>query len=169
MADFKKALMETLKLEGGYSDHKKDPGGKTNFGITEKTARNWGYKGAMKDLTLKEAGEIYKKGYWDKVKGDSLISQEVAQEAFDTAVNCGVGNASKFLQKAYNKLKKGSPLSEDGKIGPATVRAINSYNRANRIVKAANAEQARYYCELVEKNEKLEAFYFGWLDHRVEI
>ena len=116
MADFKKALMETLKLEGGYSDHRKDPGGKTNFGITEKTARVWGYKGAMKNLTLKEAGGIYKKLYWDKIKGDYLTSQEVAQEVFDTAVNCGVSRASVFLQKAYNKLKKGSILQRTGRL-----------------------------------------------------
>lgn len=169
MANFKGALMATLRLEGKYSDNKKDPGGKTNFGITKKTARAWGYKGEMKDLTLKEASKIYKKEYWDKIKGDSIISQEVAQEVFDTAVNCGVGRASMFLQKAFNKLKKGSPLTEDGRIGPATVEAINNYSKSNRIVKAANTEQARYYCELVEKNEILEEFYFGWLDHRVQI
>ena len=29
-----KAISTTLKWEGGYTDHPKDPGGPTNFGIT---------------------------------------------------------------------------------------------------------------------------------------
>ncbi len=33
---FEKALQFTLKWEGGYVDDPADPGGETNYGITEK-------------------------------------------------------------------------------------------------------------------------------------
>src|ERR1051325_4202371 len=34
---FPACLAVTLHWEGGYSDHKEDPGGKTNLGVTQKT------------------------------------------------------------------------------------------------------------------------------------
>ena len=128
-----------------------DPGGETAYGITKKTAVAAGYIGNMKDLTVDKACEIYKQLYWDKIKGDDINFQCVASELFDTAVNCGIKRAVTFLQKAYNKLVKGSPLTEDGLIGPKTIAAVNSYHKPQRLEKAMNAEQCRYYSELVEK------------------
>lgn len=42
---FIEAWRETLGKEGGYSNHRDDPGGATTFGITEAVARHHGYKG----------------------------------------------------------------------------------------------------------------------------
>ena len=41
MADFKKALTETLRHEGGYVNDPKDPGGETYKGISRKNHPDW--------------------------------------------------------------------------------------------------------------------------------
>ena len=44
-------MLETLLgKEGGYTDHPSDRGGPTNWGITEKVARAYGYTGDMREL-----------------------------------------------------------------------------------------------------------------------
>lgn len=48
---------------GGYSDDPSDSGGKTNHGITEKVARQSGYTGDMRDLSLQQAQDIYVNQY----------------------------------------------------------------------------------------------------------
>lgn len=40
-----------------------DKGGETNYGITVATARANGYKGAMRDLPLQTAKDIYRNEY----------------------------------------------------------------------------------------------------------
>lgn len=47
MTPFEEALKHTLGIEGEYSDHPSDSGGKTRYGITEAKARAWGYDGPM--------------------------------------------------------------------------------------------------------------------------
>ena len=56
---FEIAFEKLLKHEGGYSDHAADPGGKTRYGVTEAVAREVGYKGDMRDLSLDLAKRIY--------------------------------------------------------------------------------------------------------------
>jgi lysozyme family protein len=52
-----------LASEGGYVDHKDDPGGATNMGITFNTLKAWRGKPVTKqdvrNLTKKEALDIY--------------------------------------------------------------------------------------------------------------
>ena len=52
-----------LEREGGYVDHPSDPGGRTNWGITERVARANGYSGSMRALPKATAREIYRKQY----------------------------------------------------------------------------------------------------------
>ncbi|MCW8621188.1 glycosyl hydrolase 108 family protein, partial [Acinetobacter baumannii] len=47
---FQTALKRVLQHEGGYINHPSDPGGETNYGITKSVARQYGYKGSMKDI-----------------------------------------------------------------------------------------------------------------------
>ena len=60
MSRFDRCVNKVIELEGGYSDHSCDRGGKTKYGITQRTAREHGYTGDMRDLTLEEAKDIYK-------------------------------------------------------------------------------------------------------------
>lgn len=118
--NFDEALSLVLKHEGGYVDHPKDPGGATNMGITIGTLRAYRGKAVtkaqVKALTREEAAAIYRKNYWDAVKGDKLPSG-VDYAVFDFAVNSGVGRAIPFLQRALG-------VPDDGVIGTATLKAV---------------------------------------------
>ena len=56
----------------------RDPGGMTNLGVTKKVYDEWTGRESteqeMRDLTPEDVAPIYKKNYWDRVKGDSLPS-----------------------------------------------------------------------------------------------
>lgn len=57
--NFERALNRLAKFEGGYVNDKDDKGGETNWGISKAVAREYGYKGEMKDLSKKTANNIY--------------------------------------------------------------------------------------------------------------
>ena len=113
--DFSRALEVVLKLEGGYSDDPRDSGGKTQYGITEKVARSFGYSGDMRELTKQTAAEIYKQGYWLNCKCGEL-PYPLSLYVFDCAVNQGSDAAKKLLQAALN-------VKQDGLIGSVTLAA----------------------------------------------
>ncbi len=69
---FSEALEIILHHEGGYVNHPKDPGGETNLGVTKRVYEDFGGEKEMKDLTKEDVEPIYKKNYWDRVKGDDL-------------------------------------------------------------------------------------------------
>lgn len=179
MSEFDTALQHTLGIEGGYTDDPRDSGGKTNYGITEQKARNWGYIGPMNELPKALAVQIYRTDYWDAIQLDRVadISPSVARELFDTAVNCGVGRPIHFLQRALNVLNRSAAdypdLTQDGVIGANTLAALRAFltrrgNMGEKVLLAAlNAQQAMFYIELAERRPKDEAFVYGWLLTRV--
>jgi hypothetical protein len=127
--NFDQCFALVLKEEGGYTNHPKDPGGRTNLGITQKTWEMWTGKPAteedMKNLTPKDAAPIYKQEYWDKVKGDEL-PEGVDYAVFDMAVNAGVSRAIKTLQKCLG-------VNVDGILGPKTMAAVEASYKHNLI------------------------------------
>ena len=86
-----------LHHEGGYVNHPKDPGGETNLGVTKRVWEEHGGEKDMKDLTVEDVAPIYKKSYWDRVKGDDL-PDGLDLCVFDFGVNAGTGRAAKYLQ-----------------------------------------------------------------------
>jgi lysozyme family protein len=114
--NFDTAFQALLTHEGGYSDHAADPGGKTRYGITEAVARQAGYRGDMRELPLDLAQRIYRREYWDAVRADELPAA-LRYPLFDAAVNSGVGQAIKWLQRAAG-------VKDDGVIGPVTLAAV---------------------------------------------
>jgi len=119
--NFEAALAAVLVHEGGYVNHPRDPGGATNKGVTQGVYDDWRVrhgkpKQSVRLITSEEIGAIYKRDYWDRVRGDDLPSG-VDYAVFDFAVNSGVSRASRYLQAAV-----GTP--QDGVIGPQTIGAI---------------------------------------------
>ena len=111
--NFDEAFTKLLGHEGGYVNHPNDPGGETNWGVTKAVARDFGYMGAMRDMPRDTAKRIYRVKYWDAVKADEMPAA-VRYPLFDAAVNSGVGQAARWLQRALG-------VADDGKIGAITI------------------------------------------------
>ncbi len=168
-----------IEREGGYSNHPADRGGATRWGITEKIARLHGYAGAMATLPPAAARAIYRARYWEGPRLDHVapLSEAVAGEMFDTAVNMGPATAVRMLQRALNALNREGrdypDIAADGLIGPQTLNALRAFLAARRfrgeevLLKALEALQGERYIRLAEQRPANEAFLFGWLANRI--
>jgi len=118
--NWEKSFQMVLKHEGGYVNNPKDPGGMTNLGVTKKVWEEFVGRevdeSEMRALTPDVVKPLYKKNYWDKIKGDQLPSG-VDYAAYDLAVNSGTGRAVKYLQQIAG-------VHADGVIGPQSMEAI---------------------------------------------
>jgi len=127
------ALKLTLKFEGGFVDHPRDPGGATNFGVTQKTYNTFRIGQRKPTQSVKniskevEVPAIYSEMYWKPSHAD-LAVLPLAVVIFDTAVLFGVGGAIKFLQEAIG-------VAADGGFGPKTKTAFEKNNNKNTALK----------------------------------
>lgn len=113
--NFEQAFDVLLGHEGGFVDHKDDPGGATRYGITEAVARAHGYAGPMRDLPLAVARGIARTAYWDTVRADELPAA-LRYVVFDGAYHSGPAQSVKWLQRALG-------VADDGVIGRQTLAA----------------------------------------------
>ena len=136
--NFNESLAHVLKHEGGFVNHPKDPGGATNLGCTKRVWEEWvGHEVTVDDirsLTVADVTPLYKKKYWDAVRGDDL-PRGVDFAVFDLAINSGTGRASKLLQRAVG-------VAADGAIGPATLAAVANVNPRELATKVCEARMA---------------------------
>lgn len=109
--------------EGGYANRPKkhDPGGETNYGVTQKTYNAYRkVKGlprqSVKLISQDEVAEIYRQDYAKPVRFD-VLPVGVDYFVFDTAIHSGASRAAKLLQRAVG-------TEEDGVIGAKTLSAV---------------------------------------------
>lgn len=152
--NFSEALKAVLKHEGGFVNHPKDPGGMTNLGVTKKVWEEWVGKtvneAEMRSLTPEKVSPMYRKKYWDAVKGDELPAG-LDYLMFDFAINAGPGRAIRTMQKAIG-------VTPDGAIGPKTMAALKAVN-PNELIKKFSAEKEAFYRAL----PTFSTFGKGWL------
>jgi len=133
--NFEQCLAITLAHEGGWADHPKDPGRATMKGITIGTYAQFKGRKVTKDelrnISDADLRTIYRRNYWDKVRGDDLPTG-LDLVAFDGAVNSGPSRGARWLQHGVGALP-------DGKIGPETVRAATITNAAQAVGRACDA------------------------------
>ena len=152
MSVFDEAVIEVLKHEGGYVNDPDDPGGETNMGISKKA---YPYLN-IKELTEKDAKDIYFKDYWLKCKC-SKLPEELQHIYFDMVVNMGKSRAVKVLQAAI--CGKGMKIAIDGGIGPQTIQAsLKSGVEPDRL----RSYRVKYYADLINRKPKLEKYWYGW-------
>ncbi len=121
---FARAFAVVIGEEGGWSAERADPGNWTGGAVGSGALRGtkFGISAAayptldIAALTLAEAQAIYRRDYWDRVRGDEL-PPPLALLVFDAAVNNGVGRAARWLQLAAG-------AAPDGVIGPVTLAAV---------------------------------------------
>lgn len=117
-SNFEACLGEILKHEGGFVDHPRDPGGATNYGISQRSYP----KEDIRNMTRARAAAIYRRDYWGAVSGDDL-PDGLDLVAFDAAVNSGVSRGAKWLQQALG-------VRADGRIGAQTIAAAKRADAA---------------------------------------
>jgi lysozyme family protein len=151
---FDRCLAEVLRLEGGYADDPRDPGGQTKFGITRASLSHALGRPASAEevavLSAEQAGLIYRQDYWTPIHcGDLPAGLDLV--AFDAAVNMGAGTAARLLQDALG-------VEPDGAIGPKTLAAA---------ARSPTAETVRAACTLRGDRYRglagFAAFGAGWL------
>jgi lysozyme family protein len=135
MADFAGAWLKTIVFEGGYSNDPDDNGGETNFGISKAAYPHLD----IKRLTAEQAKEIYRRDYWDKINGDAIPDQRIAEMLFDAAVNHGVAGCKKLEQATSDS------LNPDLFIAEFTLERIKRYHAL---------------CKTRPANRK---FFYGWV------
>lgn len=150
--------------EGGLVDHPRDPGGRTNKGITQRVYTAWLRQQGRADqavdhITQAEAEAILFDQYFDPVRFDQLPSG-VDYAVADYAVNSGVGRAARELQRALGDV--GRPVTVDGHVGAVTLAAANKAD-AEALVNAICDRRMRFLRSL----STFDAFGRGWT-RRVE-
>jgi lysozyme family protein len=159
------ALKLTLKFEGGFVDHPRDPGGATNFGVIQKTYNTFRIAQkkptqSVKNISETEVKQIYSEMYWKPSHAD-LAVLPLAVVIFDTAVLFGVGGAIKFLQEAIG-------VAADGGFGPKTKTAFEQNNNKNTALKMielrVNAHKRR-----VASRPDQKVFLKGWLNRCTQL
>lgn len=158
MAIFQTAYQQVLQHEGGYQSSPKDAGNYVNgvlvgtkYGIAAKTLAR--FRGTaitandMKNLQPAEAAQITKAAYWDKMKGDAIKSQAVANQLLDFYFHVP-GYAGKVLQTVVNGALVASKsdtdlLNPDGIIGQKTIDALNGVTAVCEAAVANALKQTR--------------------------
>lgn len=180
MADFEIAHAITADCEGGYVNDKNDSGGETIFGIARNMWKDlplWkivdDYKKIVGDLSQKDNRQeleklclgnaefvsqknaFYKSQFWDKIRGDEIRSQAVANNIYDFSVNAGVKQSVKILQRVLN-------ISDDGVFGNNTLNTCNNTQSA-KLNNDFCAMRESFYKDLVKRKPQNEKFLNGWL------
>lgn len=122
--NFDRAFALTLRHEGGYVDHSRDPGGATNLGVTIATLSHHlgrrATKAEVRALTPAAVKPIYRERYWNVVRGDELPAG-VDYALYDYAVNSGAKRAVIALQRVLE-------VADDGRLGPVTLDRLAKVN-----------------------------------------
>jgi len=149
-----------LKSEGGFVNHPSDPGGMTNLGVTKATWENWvgreSDEAEMRGLTPEKVEPLYKKKYFDAVRGDEL-PMGLDYLMFDFAVNAGAGRAIKTLQTAVG-------VTPDGGFGPMTMAAVQAVDPVDLIERFSQAKED-FYRSLTT----FATFGKGWLNRVADV
>jgi lysozyme family protein len=123
--------------EGGYVDNPADPGGCTNYGVTQRQAIACGYCGDMRALPIAVAYQIAKSIYWTPHNLDGLPPL-IAFHVFDWLYNGGPAVAA--LQSAVGAIP-------DGNLGPVTIAAATAADQW-RTIACINAARLQYLTSL---------------------
>lgn len=157
---FEDAFKRLVRIEGGFSSDQSDPGNWTGgvVGRGEFKGTMYGISAAsypdlnIADLTVADAKRIYRRDWWDNLGAENLHGA-ITYQLWDMAINSGMGNAKRTMQKAVG-------VAQDGVFGPVTLGRINGQSLDDVLFKFL-AARLRYYTKLTtlwQKNGK------GWVN-----
>lgn len=154
----------TLIFEGGFSNDPDDPGGVTNFGITQKLVDRLGLGWDVKKLTKQQALSFYQVYFWRFYHCPLLIDVVIATKLFDMLVNMP-GHAVRMLQSALNTLYGSDVVKVDGVLGPVTAKYVNNIQtgQMRRFLLLIKLEQRTQYEQAVAESPVMQKDIKGWL------
>lgn len=180
MSSFDEAFKEVIsgKAEGGFNDDPVDHGGATKYGISarflkslpEDKLKEYGIKYTddeslrqiIFDMDIATANKIYKGEFWNGFLFEKLTYQIVTNYYFYIAINFGMAQATKLIQRAlwafYGNMQQ---VVDDGVFGEKTLSALN--NAGSAILAPLRSEVAHCYRAIVDRNPSQEKFLKGWL------
>lgn len=178
MADFNKFFPILLRNEGGYESAKEaeadhDSGGETWEGISRNNYPGWSgwelidshksdpdFPSVLKlDAGLADKVlTFYKGSQWDPIRGDDIRNQSIMNYIADWGVNGGLTTPIKHAQKILGFDKFG----QDGKVGPATIAAINGADGQDLFNKLVQ-ERIQFYNDIVTHTPSKKVWLKGWL------
>lgn len=144
--NFDTAFERLVSHEGGLVNNPADKGGLTKYGISQRSYPSLD----IAKLTLADARAIYKRDFWDRAQCDRL-PPGVAFDVFDTAINSGIGQSIRFLQRAVG-------VADDGAVGPMTLAAVS-----RREPEAVQARFNGHRLEFMAKLSNWDVFGKGWV------
>lgn len=169
MANFEDAITFVLRNEDPHLTGvvTEDSGGRTRFGIAERFHPELGeeFFEAPAEIALEAAREIYRRQYWEAIRGDEICDQQIATKLLDMAVNMGVRQATMLCQRALNSIPH-LHVGEDGVCGKETLSAINSTaaNHSALLMQHLRDASASFYQHLAAVRPEEQPYLRGWLN-----
>ncbi|MGB4415640.1 MAG: glycosyl hydrolase 108 family protein [Paludibacter sp.] len=175
MSEFQPALQKVLAHEGGYVNDPDDPGGETYRGVARNMHSKWsgwvridmcknqsGFPANLeKDAELQdEIARFYQINFWDKINGDNIQNQLVANSIFDFSVNAGVKTSASLAQLVVE-------TEADGVIGPQSLEKINAFDPDHFLAVFTLAKIARYMA-IIRKRPASKKYLYGWITRALE-
>ena len=164
---FERAFKFVIGEEGGFTDDPNDRGnwtggatGKgellgTKYGIAA-NAYGCALMAAgkiIKELTIADAMEIYRRDWWNKMFCDSL-PDKYRLPLFSAAINCGMTRAVKWLQGCIG-------VVADGRVGEKTIQAARKTN-PDAALNEFYALWLSHYDAIVQRNPSQKKYLKGW-------
>lgn len=169
--------------EGGYVNNPRDRGGATNYGVTEKVARQWGYRGTMRDFPKHCddahpvcADQIYVRNYMADPGAMAIIelSPAITDELVDTGVNMGPQRPLPWFREGLNLLGGAHLPVTAAPLGTADALALAQL-RARKgglwtcvaMLDYLDGRQRQRYDAIVRADPGQQVFYRGWIRWRI--
>lgn len=176
-------LVGVYAHEGGYVNNPRDRGGATNWGVTEKVARQWGYVGDMqafpKHCSATEpvcADQIYAASYMADLGALAIIdiSPAITAELVDTGVNMGPQTPLPWFREGLNALggfrlpvNGGRLMADDvGALAQLRLRKGGLWTCV-AMLDYLDARQRQKYGAIVRTRPSQQVFYRGWISQRI--
>ena len=142
--NFNECMGFTRRCEGGFTSNPEDRGNWTGgeIGVGTLKGTNFGLSAAayphlnLRDLTPEAADAIYRRDYWQPVRGDELPAG-LDLMVFDHGVNAGVAASVRLLQAVL-------ALLVDGEMGPRTLFAARQAEPRGLILRLSEV-QSQFY------------------------
>jgi lysozyme family protein len=167
MANFEQAFEKMIRDEGGFVLHTVpgDTGGMTYAGIARNKNPNWpGWTlldhNENSPLLTGMVRNFYKVEFWDRIRGDDIANQTVAENIFNFSVNTGLSVAIKLAQLIVG-------TTPDGAIGPKTIEKLNTVE-SESFKKAYALAKITRYADICNKNRTQSKFLLGWINRTLK-